>query len=193
MDPLAIMKKYAPAGSPAFEILREHGSMVRDKALAIAAGLQHLAPDLVFLKEAAMLHDIGIVMVDEQSLGCYGELPYICHGYLGRQLLEAEGYPRHALVCERHIGAGITVAEIEAQGLPLPRRDMQPTTLEERIICYADKFFSKRPGRLAHEKSVAEVREDLRRFGTRTVGAFEALHVFLGNTPSPRRVRRRGQ
>ncbi len=58
-------------------------------------------------------------------------------------MLEAEGLPRHALVCERHTGAGLTVDDIISQRLPLPLRDMTPQTLEERLICYADKFYPR--------------------------------------------------
>ena len=53
-----------------------------------------------------------------------GRASYICHGVEGRRMLEAEGLPRHALVCERHTGAGLTVDDIISQRLPLPLRDM---------------------------------------------------------------------
>jgi len=38
---------------------------------------------------------------------------------------------------------GLTVEDIDNKGFPLPRRDMRPLSLEERIICFADKFYSK--------------------------------------------------
>ena len=90
-----------------------------------------------------MLHDIGIFMTNAPQLGCYGDKPYICHGYLGRELLEKEGFPKHAIVCETHIGVGLTIADIEKNNFPLPRRDMTPKTLEEQIVCFADNFFRK--------------------------------------------------
>ena len=64
--------------------------MVMKKALSIAKQLPHLNPDLVFIQEAAMLHDIGIFLVDAPDIACTGELPYICHGYAGKILLLAE-------------------------------------------------------------------------------------------------------
>ncbi|MFI3239735.1 MAG: phosphohydrolase, partial [Bacteroidales bacterium] len=44
---------------------------------------------------------------------------------------------------ERHTGSGLTATEIASARLPLPIRDMLPVTVEERLICYADKFYSK--------------------------------------------------
>ncbi|HYQ47951.1 MAG TPA: phosphohydrolase [Thermodesulfovibrionales bacterium] len=185
MDPVEIIKKYAPSGSLTYEMLVQHSSMVRDKALTVAEGVLHLGPDLAFISEASMLHDIGIVLVYEPRLECAGTYPYICHGYLGSGLLEKEGFPRHALVCERHIGTGLTVHDIESQGLPLPKRDMLPRSLEEKIICYADKFFSKRVGKLSTEKSLAEVRREMEKFGQERREAFDELHALFSKKPSP--------
>ena len=63
----------------------------------------------------------------------------------------------------RPIGAGITVHDIESRNLPLPRRDFLPETIEEQIICYADKFYSKsHPER---ERSIEQTIKSLRKFG----------------------------
>ena len=80
-----------------------------------------------------MLHDIGIFLCDAPGIACHGKEPYICHGRLGAELLRQAGYPRHARVCERHTGAGLTKAEIVAQHLPIPAQDFLPETLEERL------------------------------------------------------------
>lgn len=174
VDPLALLRRHYPAGHPATEILLDHSRRVADKALAVATALQELEPiDLDFVVEAALLHDIGIKYVQAPAIGCHGDQPYLAHGLLGRQLLETEGLPRHALVCERHIGVGLSGAEIAAQGLPLPVRDMIPLELEEIVITYADLFFSKTPGHVAVEKSVAEVRRSLARYGAVKVAIFD--------------------
>ena len=68
--------------------LIEHSRMVVGKCLDIAANIRYPAPDISFLKEAAMLHDIGIFLTKAPDIGCHGDLDYICHGYLGRDLLE---------------------------------------------------------------------------------------------------------
>ena len=36
----------------------------------------------------------------------------------GAEILRAEGFPQHALVCERHTGAGLSLEDIIAQQLP---------------------------------------------------------------------------
>lgn len=145
MDPETIIRDYYPPGSRSFEILLRHGEIVAKKSLEIADRLRHLSPDLTFIHEAAMLHDVGIFMTRAPSIGCSGEHDYVCHGYLGRKLLEEIGLPRHALVAERHTGAGITRKNIMEQRLSLPVREMVPQSLEETIICVADKFHSKTP------------------------------------------------
>jgi len=182
MDPLALIDKYYPVGDPARQILLEHSRHVAAKAVAIA---QHIetseSVDLAFVEEAALLHDIGIRFVQAPDIGCHGTLPYLAHGCEGRALLEAEGLPRHALVCECHIGVGLTAVEIIAKGLPLPHRDMAPRTLEEIIVTYADLFFSKSPGQLDIEKPVERVRAGLARFGADKVAIFDAWHARFGS------------
>jgi uncharacterized protein len=46
-------------------------------------------------------------------------------------------------VAERHTGTGISYEQIIREQLPIPLQDYTPQTLEERLICYADKFYSK--------------------------------------------------
>lgn len=82
-------------------------------------------------------------MTDADGICCFGSYSYICHGYLGADLMRKEGFPRHALVCERHTGAGISLQSIIDQQLPVPHRDMVPVSLEEQVICFADKFFQR--------------------------------------------------
>jgi uncharacterized protein len=179
MDPLEIIRKYYDPDSKAFFFLLNHGRLVARKALEIASNVRHLKPDVNFIEEAAMLHDVGIFFVDAPKIGCYGYKEYICHGYMGREVLESEGLPAHALVCERHVGAGITAEEIRRNGLPLPERDMIPVTLEEKIICLADKFFSKTEHDLLHEKPLGKVREIVARYGTDKLAVFdEWVKVF---------------
>lgn len=180
MDPLALIAKYYAPGTKAHDLLVRHSSMVAAKALRIAERVRRLGPDLDFIREAALLHDIGILFTDQPAIGCYGDKPYVCHGYLGRALLEDEGFPRHGLVCERHVGLGITREEILAKGLPLPVRDMVPITLEEEIICYADKFFSKNAEYLLGEKPVAIIRKGIARYGQEKVRQWDAWVAKFG-------------
>ena len=165
MDPIKIIQKFYKVDSKSYKYLTEHGRAVAKKALEVAKKVPHLDPDLKFIEEAAMLHDIGIFLVDAPLIGCFGNKPYVCHGYLGREILEKEGFPKHALVCEKHVGVGLSIQDIERQNLPLPKRDMMPVSIEEEIVCFADKFFSKSAEDLSKEKSVDEVRKEQLRFG----------------------------
>jgi uncharacterized protein len=128
-----------------------------------------------FIEEAAMLHDIGIFMTNARGIGCFGDKKYICHGYLGRELLERDGLPRHALVCERHVGVGLTVHDVDSLFPTLPRRDMQPVSIEEKIICYVDKFFSKRLDALHIEKPLEAVRLVIKRYDNEKLQRFDEM------------------
>ncbi|SNB45746.1 HD domain-containing protein [Geobacter sp. DSM 9736] len=172
MDPLQLLHKYFP-DQKARTIVITHSRLVADKAVSIANRLG--TPDIRFIEEAAMLHDIGVSRVHAPRIGCFGPNNYICHGILGRSILEDEGFPQHALACERHIGVGLTVEDILHQQLPLPHRDMTPVTLAEEIISFADLFYSKKPNEISKEKSVIEVRKNLARFGQAKVVIFDAL------------------
>ncbi len=172
VDAEALLREALKAGTRRFDIVRRHGEQVAARALKIAAGLETPAMDEAFLYTAAMLHDIGIVKTATPQLDCHGDQPYIRHGVLGRQMLEARGLPQHALVCERHVGVGITTADIRNRALPLPLRDMRPVTIEEELICYADKFYSKTNGGVKAAKSVHEVARHLKRYGRRQAETF---------------------
>lgn len=163
------------------QILRIHSGEVARKALEIAGRHPECANiDMQFLEDAAMLHDIGILRTNAPSICCYGPLPYICHGTEGRKILDSFRLDlRYGLVCERHTGSGLTVDEIILENLPLPHRDMLPVSTEERIICYADKFFSK-SGDLRREKPLKEVLASLSRHGDAVVERFMALHSEFG-------------
>ncbi len=165
MDPLKIIQKFYKVDTNLYNILILHSKAVALKSLDIAKRVSHLNPDLKFIEEAAMLHDIGIFLTNDPEIECFGDKPYICHGYLGSEILKKEGFPRHALVCERHTGMGISIQEIKNNNLPLPERDMLPISIEEKIICFADKFFSKDEEFLTKEKSVNQIRKDCLKFG----------------------------
>ncbi|MEI7816849.1 MAG: HD domain-containing protein [Desulfuromonadales bacterium] len=154
------------------KIVLEHSRYVADLALEVAGRLAVTEYDRLFIEEAALLHDVGVYQVYAPELGLYGSQPYILHGVLGRAVLEGEGYPLHALVCERHTGVGLTRDDIIRQSLPLPIRDMCPLSLPEQIICFADLFYSKKPGRLKERKTVAQVRKNLLPFGEVKVTVF---------------------
>ncbi len=182
MNPLDIIAEFYKPGSTSFQVLVKHGQQVAKKAIDVAKRVPYLKPNLNLIHEAAMLHDVGIFETNAPELGCSGKHPYVCHGYLGRKILEKKGLSQHALVCERHVGIGITAEEIKLNNLPLPQRDMIPISIEEQIICFADKFFSKNAGRDRGEKSVENILNTLRRYGPERVTRFQKwMQLFENN------------
>lgn len=180
MDPFAILEKYYYTNTKTYHYLITHSKMVAEKALKVADKVSHLNPDREFIEQAAMLHDIGVYRVNAHRIGCIGPMDYVAHGYLGREIMEDEGYPRHALVCERHVGLGVSVADIEKFDLPLPKRDMVPESLEEKIVCYADKFFTKHPTKLDEEMPVEKVRRMVAKYGDAQLARFDEWHAMFG-------------
>ena len=171
MDYQKIIDKYYPEQDKLKEILMTHSRQVADRCLKIAKAHPELRLDREFLEEAAMLHDIGIFRCDAPSIQCFGTEPYICHGVIGGQILREEGWLRHALVCERHTGTGISRRQIEAQHLPLPPDGhYEPEVLEEQVVCYADKFYSKT--HIERERTVVEAAQSLEKFGQEGVTRF---------------------
>ena len=171
MNPLEIIDKYYPEAGELKHILLTHSRSVADKALLIAERHPELGLDKEFLYEGAMVHDTGIFLTNAPDIFCFGDKPYICHGYLGADLMRAEGYPRHALVCERHTGAGLTLQRIVEQDLPIPHRELVPVSPEEQVICFADKFYSKT--KLDKEKSVEKARKSLEKHGQDGLARFD--------------------
>jgi len=163
LDTISVLSKYLSDKS--FDIVLTHSIEVSVLAIAVCGHLRLSASDTLFVQQAAMLHDIGVCRVKAPDLGLREGHPYIMHGILGREILEHEGLLQHALVCERHIGVGLTVEDIVNQSLPLPLRDMSPLTVAEEIVCFADLFYSKKTGQLTKRKSINRVRENLLHYG----------------------------
>lgn len=181
MQPLDLIDKYYSENDRAKEVLLAHSDLVARFALRVAGCIDTFEPvDKDFVEQAAFLHDVGMLYTDSPQLNCFGDQPYIAHGVIGAELLRKEGLPNHALVCERHIGVGLSIEDIKGQRLPLPLRDMRPQTLEEIIIAYADLFFSKtRKGM----RTVEMVRTALSRHGQFKVSIFDTWHSRFNPHP----------
>ena len=169
-----IIDKYYGGCDELRHILLTHSQSVVQRALRIAANHPQLPIDTNFVLEATMLHDIGIIRVDAPGIHCHGTEPYIRHGVCGAEILRNEHLPEsYARVCERHTGAGLTLHDILSQNLPLPHHDLQPETIEEKLICYADKFFSKT--HLDREKNIQQAEKSLAKFGGDTLARFREM------------------
>ena len=143
MNAQEIIDRYYPLDNELKDVFMTHARAVTDMALNMARKHPELDMDMQFIEEAAMSHDLGIFLTDAPRIHCFGKAQYLCHGYLGAELLRSLGYERHARVCERHTGTGLRKEQIIANGWEIPAKDLLPETLEEQLICFADKFFSK--------------------------------------------------
>lgn len=192
IDYKKIIDKYYPEGSRLRDILMVHSRGVADKALSIYDSLPNKMraemPQREVVEAAAMLHDIGICKCDAAGIDCFGTEPYICHGTIGAKLLRADAVEwgisadeiePYARVCERHTGAGLTADDIRRQNLPLPERDLMPETTMEKLVCYADKFFSKTHPE--QEKALEKVRRSMQKFGEASLMRFEELHTLFSS------------
>ena len=149
MDYKAIIEEYYPTDDELRRLLLKHSRQVADRCLQICDRHPELRIDREFVEEAAMLHDIGIRWCDAPTIFCHGTKPYIRHGQIGAEVLRKKGWERHARVAERHTGTGLP--------------GFEPEYVEEQLICYADKFYSKsRPDRVL---TVAQAAQSLERFG----------------------------
>lgn len=179
--PQTLIEHFYPDDSPLRRLLIRHSTQVRTKALEIldsplCAGLKL---DRELVSAGAMLHDIGIGRCDARGILCEGTAPYIAHGIIGAKMLREYGkaqgidLERYARICERHTGSGIAAQEIRAQALPLPERDYLPESDEEKLICLADKFFSKSGD--MREKPLARARASVAKFEADSAARFDAM------------------
>lgn len=159
-----------------------HSCQVKTKALMILDFLPEEEKkdlDRNLVQCGALLHDIGIKFCHAPDIHCTGQAPYLQHGLLGAKMLREYGknhgmdLEKCALICERHTGSGLTAEEIRKRALPLPDRDLLPESREEKLICLADKFFSKSGSML--EKSMEKVYKSMAKFGREPLERFENL------------------
>lgn len=177
MQTIQIIDQYYSDNPPLRQLLLTHSRQVMDCALQAARKHPELGADLQVLADGAMLHDVGIHLCHAPSIYCHGDAPYLMHGYLGGQLLRELGLPVLARICERHTGAGLTRETIIAHQLDMPLQDYLPETLEEKIICWADKFYSKsHPDRV---RTPQQAYQSLLKFGEEGAKRFlDWQHLF---------------
>lgn len=185
MDYLALIYRYYPEDNALRRMLLHHSRQVCQRALRIVANHPELHADATLVEEGAMLHDIGIFRTDAPGIHCHGTSDYMLHGSIGAEILRHEAQRLRAAgkspnavarceaiarICERHTGTGLTRAAIVQRGLPAPSYDLLPETIEEQIICYADKFYSK--SHLERERTVEQTLASLQKFGEAGVEKF---------------------
>lgn len=177
-----ILLRFYPGDTPLRRLLLKHSFQVREKAFAIAGAAPDVPVERTLVSDGAMLHDIGIGRCHAPDILCEGAAPYIAHGTIGGGMLRACGLADEALlerlarICERHTGSGLTAEDVREQGLPIPPGDYLPETPEEKLICLADKFFSKSGDML--EKPFFKVQRSMAKFGDASAARFGELCRF---------------
>lgn len=170
-SPEDLLARYCAGNEPLLHLLLHHSRCVAQRAVQIAQRHPEWQADIHFVRQAAMLHDIGVVYTSAPRIHCHGTHPYLLHGMLGGNILRHEGLPRHARVAERHTGTGLKAHTIQVMALPLPVMDWTPHSIEEVLVCYADKYFSK--SHPEAEKTPSQVLASLAKFGEREVEIFQ--------------------
>jgi uncharacterized protein len=128
-----------PTREQALELLKEnqcpdkvifHCQAVAKLALQIATELQTkgFTVNLALVEAGALLHDLG-----------RSKTHTVDHAIVGVELAQKADLPQSVVdIIKRHVGAGISPNE--AEWLGWPKDNYIPQTLEEKIVCYADKL-----------------------------------------------------
>lgn len=110
--------------------VRRHSEKVAEKALDIAKKITKVKVDFNLIEIGAILHDIGRTKTHGFK-----------HALIGAKILRERGFSdKLAKICERHILGGLD--KVDAKNFGLPEKDYLPITLEEKIICLADKHMA---------------------------------------------------
>jgi len=158
-EALTLLRK---AGCPQNVI--DHCLKVADLAVevAVACAKRGVPVNLQLVEIGALLHDIGRAKTHGVE-----------HGAVGGRMAVEMGLPDEVVrIVERHVGAGITLEE--AVRLGLPPRDYTPQTVEEKIVCYADKRIDD-GGRVSLNETLHKFAEELGEDHP-TIGRLKALN-----------------
>ena len=110
--------------------VRRHSLKVAEKALEIAEKIDREDIDTDLIEIGGLLHDIGRSKTHDFN-----------HGIIGANILKERGFSKRlSRICETHILGGLDKEDAKKVGLP--ERDYLPLTLEEKIVCLADKHIS---------------------------------------------------
>ncbi len=110
--------------------VRRHSLKVAEKALELAERIKLREVDMDLIEIGGLLHDIGRCKTHGFN-----------HALIGAKIIRERGLSeRLAKICETHILGGLDKEDAKRVGLP--EKDFLPQTLEEKIICLADKHIA---------------------------------------------------
>jgi len=176
------VNKRLPSREQAIKLLAEndvppqvidHCLSVADYALELAKKLrtQNHKVNLELVEAGALLHDLGRSKTNT-----------VDHSVVGAQIAQTLNLPQSIVdIIKRHVGAGITEAEADAMGWP---KDIYvPQSLEEKVVCYADKRIYN--GEVVPiETEILQLRRSGKEAAAERVRSLhEEITTLLGETP----------
>ena len=169
-----LLRKYSTTKKH-YNIILNHSLLVLGKSIDIITK-KKLYNDIDFdlIISGSLLHDIGTYKF-MKNFDKFQE-DYLKHGIIGGEILRKEGLAKEALIAERHIGSGLSKKYIVENNLPLPKKDFLPITLEQKLVCYADKFYSKS----GKKDNLRSIKKEMKEFGKEPFERFLELEKMFG-------------
>ena len=128
----------------------EHCKTVASLAVQIAKACKEkgLNVDVQLVEIGALLHDIG-----------RSRTHTVDHAIVGAEIAKSLGLPSSIVsIIERHAGGGIDTDEAKQLGWPI--KSYLPQTMEEKIVCYADKLIEGKR-RVKIERTISKLSKEL--------------------------------
>ncbi len=158
----ALHRRYSPSEA-VLELVLTHGHVVADIALGCADRLDEPV-DRPLLRATCLLHDLGTYALYSPDGRLGNPAAYPLHALIGATLLREEGIDeRVAAAVRTHVLMGLSADDIRESGFLLPQKDFRPEGLVAELLCYADRFHSKRPCLNDPERFAAGLDADLPR------------------------------
>lgn len=139
-----VHKRYAQSEA-VYDLVYGHCKIVAEIAVWCAEE-NNLDVNKELLEAGCLLHDIGTYALFNAEGSDANEHNYKQHAVFGAALAAEEGFdPRIADMIRTHVLMGLSREEIVQGGFGMPQNDYFPASLEARLLCYADRFHSKKP------------------------------------------------
>lgn len=170
-------RKYAP-NDAVFTLVYDHCQIVSEIAQWCVNNLSAKEKvDVGLLTTAALLHDIGAYVLFDDMGRVTNKRLYPLHAILGGKIIADEGIDeRVAQIVETHLLLGLSEKEIAEKPWPLPARGYIPNSIEGELLCYADRFHSKKPTFNSYEAFLVRLQEGM----PEQVAKFEAWSKRFG-------------
>ncbi len=176
------MNSLLPSREQAIELLRtnkcplqviSHCVAVADLAVETAKQLEEkgLTIDVDLVEVGALLHDLG-----------RSKNHTVDHAIIGAQMAQTLGLPESVIrIMKRHVGAGISAGE--AAKIGWPKDTYMPQTLEEKVVCYADKLIDHGKRKPIETEITKLQKENKREAAERVRKLYDEITTLLGNKP----------